>query len=103
MIPSKIHLRGEVWRIYRERPSRARLLKKGLYGIAHFDTRRIILAHGQSEEELWVTLVHEILHACYHASGDQHLGADLEERIVEAMDTPLAEAIKALIDAQKDK
>lgn len=108
-IPSTIIIRGVRWRIYLEDKAPARLKAKGMLsrrhtlGITHFDTHEIVIASGLTPEECAVTLVHELLHAVYHASGDQHLGPDLEERIVEAIDTPLYEVILALIEANKNE
>lgn len=108
-IPDTLLIRGETWRVYRSDKAPARLKSRGMLarehtlGITHFDTREIVIASGLGEEEACITLVHEILHAVYHASGDENLGPELEERIVEAIDTPLYEAIKALLKAQEVK
>ena len=95
-IPKQITIAGKVWRIYHEHEAPKRLRKgespmyqNGTYGITHFSTKEIVLATGLSQEQQGVTLIHELLHAIYDASGSQDLGESLEERVIEAIDEHL--------------
>lgn len=101
-IPQQITLAGKQWRIIRERDMPKRLSKhrgmyaQGLYGLTLFDTREILLADGLTHEQEGVTLVHELLHAVFHASGDETLGASGEERVIESIDEHLYSLILQL-------
>ena len=107
-VPSKITIAGQEWRIYLEKEApprlvgrRHKLLAEGTQGFTEYATREIVLAHGLSQEQTEITLLHELLHAIYHASGDRNLGAELEERIVEALDTHLHEVVIQLLESNK--
>jgi hypothetical protein len=103
-IPSQVEIAGRVWRVYRELDAPKRLRNKnpimyhnGTMGVSHFGSREIVLAHGMTQEETCVTLVHELLHAIYDASGDRNLGQELEERVIEAIDSHLCSVILQLL------
>jgi len=109
-IPKQITIAGKKWRIYHEREAPKRLIRKispmyqsGTLGLTEFSSREIVLADGLTPEQEGVTLIHELLHAIYHVSNDENLGAELEERVIEALDEHLYSVVLQLIQNETTK
>lgn len=103
-IPDKIVICNKDWTIYREKDAPKKfkrewpdLYANSTYGFTHPASRSIVLADGLPQDLLWITFIHEVLHAVYYSSNDPHLSTQLEEYVVEAMDEPLAGVISQLI------
>jgi hypothetical protein len=94
IIPSEVWIEGKRWRV--KRVART-LLSEGRVGLCSYHNRTISIAAELSESEAEETFLHECLHALYHSTGDQMLGPDLEERIVELLDGPLLRLIRGLV------
>lgn len=106
-IPDSIQIAGKTWRVYqfgtapkRHKKKIQSMYQEGTYGLTLFDTKEILLANGLSPEQLQITFIHELLHAIYDASGDQILGPEGEERVIESIDEHLYSVILQLLNTQ---
>jgi hypothetical protein len=100
-LPVEVVVQGRKWRVQEETPAQAKrkgsMASRGLYGLTMPRSRLVTIRYGLSPEMRDQTILHELLHVAYTATGDEHLGHTLEEHVVGLIELPLYEALKQIL------
>jgi len=89
-IPRRVKLRGRWWHVRLTSRRRKRGEMRGLRGLCDLDTRTLWLDAKCARAERELTYVHEALHAIFP---NGIVSEKIEERIIAALESPLASAI----------
>jgi hypothetical protein len=85
-LPRKLNVFGQTWKV------KVTSVDIQYAGYCDRSSHTIVISDKQSKEELWHTLIHEILHASVsRVSINQTLSPELEEVIVDTFATVLME------------
>lgn len=86
--PKRLRIKGN---IYRVRLASKRNLMRNSIGLIDTGTREIKIWRELDEDMQWITLIHEILHACWPKNV---IPIQYEEIVIDKMDRDLWEALR---------